>query len=98
MEQTDESVCLTVPSCNRSDAGQYTIKATNKHGECSEQLQVIVLTSPTEPQGPLEVGLWCVCCPNNANHDAVQIWACDLSFDDLVNIYLKSLWFRSKEP
>lgn len=39
----------------RGDAGEYSIKAVNPTGENEEKLTVIVLTSPTAPQGPLEV-------------------------------------------
>lgn len=55
LEQADDSISLSVAKSERSDGGQYTITATNEHGSCSEALQVIVLDSPTAPEGPLEV-------------------------------------------
>ena len=55
LDQDDESISLFVDKSNRTDGGQYTIKASNKHGECSETLNVTILDSPTAPDGPLEV-------------------------------------------
>ncbi|XP_067930808.1 twitchin-like [Watersipora subatra] len=55
LEQDDESITLSIDKSNRSDGGSYTIKAVNKHGESSESLNVIVLDSPTAPEGPLEI-------------------------------------------
>jgi len=55
LEQGDESIGLSVAKSSRADAGKYTIKATNQHGDCSESLQVVVLDSPTAPEGPLQV-------------------------------------------
>ena len=57
LDQDDENISLSVDKSDRCDGGPYKIKASNKHGECSESLNVIVLASPSAPQGPLEVCL-----------------------------------------
>ena len=55
MNQTDETVTLEIPRCDRTDAGKYTIKASNAHGEQSADFNVIVLDAPGPPDGPLQV-------------------------------------------
>ncbi|XP_037071181.1 LOW QUALITY PROTEIN: twitchin-like [Pollicipes pollicipes] len=39
----------------RGDTGTYTIKAVNEHGEDEAQVDVIVVSKPGAPEGPLEV-------------------------------------------
>jgi titin len=39
----------------RALAGKYTLKAKNKHGEDSAELQIDVVGKPTMPTGPLQV-------------------------------------------
>jgi len=40
----------------RALSGKYTLKAKNKHGEDSAELQIDVVGKPTIPTGPLQVG------------------------------------------
>ena len=40
---------------SRSLAGKYVLKAKNKHGEDSAEVQVDVFGKPTIPTGPLQV-------------------------------------------
>lgn len=46
---------LNIPRCDRSNAGKYTVKATNPYGEDTVELNVVVLDAPGPPEGPLEV-------------------------------------------
>ena len=39
----------------RSNAGKYTLKAKNKHGEDSAEVEIDIRGKPTIPRGPLEV-------------------------------------------
>ena len=39
----------------RSLAGKYVLKAKNKHGEDSAEVQIDVFGKPTAPTGPLNV-------------------------------------------
>ncbi len=42
----------------RSLAGKYVLKAKNKHGEDSAEVQIDVFGKPTAPTGPLNVRLF----------------------------------------
>ncbi|KAF0296563.1 Twitchin [Amphibalanus amphitrite] len=39
----------------RSDTDTYTIKAVNEHGEDEASIQIVVISKPSAPEGPLEV-------------------------------------------
>ena len=50
-----KSVKLVIANAKRSDTGSYTLKLTNLSGSASASCDVVVLSAPGMPKGPLEV-------------------------------------------
>ncbi|CAN8010311.1 unnamed protein product, partial [Ixodes pacificus] len=55
IDNEDYNTKLAVRRAERSDAGKYTITATNSSGKDAVTVTVNVLDKPTSPEGPLEV-------------------------------------------
>ena len=43
MESTEDNTKLDIPVSKREDTGKYTVKASNKYGEATGDINVIVL-------------------------------------------------------
>ncbi|XP_063069289.1 titin-like [Engraulis encrasicolus] len=52
-EVTDRHLYLVIREATRDDVGSYTIKLTNRAGEASEDISVVVLDKPGPPIGPI---------------------------------------------
>uniref|UniRef100_A0A3B4TBR6 Titin n=1 Tax=Seriola dumerili TaxID=41447 RepID=A0A3B4TBR6_SERDU len=54
-EATDKNLLLVIKEACRDDVGTYTIKLTNKVGEASTDISVVVLDKPGPPTGPIKL-------------------------------------------
>uniref|UniRef100_A0A3P9J1Z2 Titin n=1 Tax=Oryzias latipes TaxID=8090 RepID=A0A3P9J1Z2_ORYLA len=54
-EATDRNILLVVKEACREDVGTYTIKLTNKAGEATTDISVVVLDKPGSPTGPIKM-------------------------------------------
>ena len=54
MEVTDFLITMTTTGAQRGDAGKYVVKLTNDTGSAEASLNVTVLSSPLNPEGPLK--------------------------------------------
>ncbi|KAK3103159.1 hypothetical protein FSP39_016894 [Pinctada imbricata] len=52
---TPKKSSLTYSNPARKDTGEYTVTVTNKHGDDSADIEVVVLGPPSRPEGPLKV-------------------------------------------
>ena len=55
IDSTNYGTTLTARTAERTDSGDYVIKASNKAGEDTVTVTVNVVDSPSPPQGPLAV-------------------------------------------
>ena len=55
IDDKDYNTHLLIKSSKRSDTGIYTLTAKNDSGVDEAQVEVVVLDSPTAPEGPLKV-------------------------------------------
>lgn len=55
MSLAPRSAKLTINVSKRSDSGKYSIKLTNDSGSDTGYVDVIVLSAPSKPKGPIEV-------------------------------------------
>ena len=46
---------VSLKDSKRSDTGKYLVKLTNVHGSDSCEIDLVVLSAPSKPKGPLEV-------------------------------------------
>lgn len=53
IDTTDEKTQFRIDQSVRTDAGKYTITASNQHGKDSADIDVIVVDKPGPPTGPL---------------------------------------------
>ena len=51
----DFHTTITLTNCVRSDTARYRIRVENEHGYDTERAELIVLSKPGKPMGPLEV-------------------------------------------
>uniref|UniRef100_A0A3P9KQW2 Titin n=1 Tax=Oryzias latipes TaxID=8090 RepID=A0A3P9KQW2_ORYLA len=54
-EATDRNILLVIKEACREDVGTYTIKLTNKAGEATTDISVVVLDKPGSPTGPIKM-------------------------------------------
>ncbi|XP_055331451.1 twitchin-like isoform X3 [Paramacrobiotus metropolitanus] len=55
IDNKDYNTHLIIKQSKRSDTGIYTLVATNEHGKDEAQVEVVVLSAPASPEGPLKV-------------------------------------------
>lgn len=55
VQHSDYNTKLNCKSATRGDSGRYTITAENVNGKDVAEVEVIVLSVPTPPGGPLKV-------------------------------------------
>lgn len=53
MQTSDDRTVLRIDVSTRADAANYTVRAENKHGEDSGDIEVLVVDKPGAPGGPL---------------------------------------------
>lgn len=53
VDTNSEKTVIRIEESIRSDAGKYTVTASNEHGKDSADIEVIVIDKPGIPQGPL---------------------------------------------
>lgn len=46
---------MSIQQTKRSDTGKYQIKLTNDHGSDSAEIEVVILSAPARPKGPITV-------------------------------------------
>ena len=55
VEIKDEEVLLYCRASKKADQGKYTCTLKNEKGQDTASIQVIVVSAPAAPEGPLEV-------------------------------------------
>lgn len=55
IENVDYHTTFIITNLKRKDSGMYTLKAENRNGFDVETVELIVLSKPSSPKGPLEV-------------------------------------------
>lgn len=55
VDHVDYHTDLTITNVQRKDSGKYTLKAENRNGKDVETIELIVLSKPSPPKGPLNV-------------------------------------------
>ena len=54
---TEQQYYLTIKSCDKTDCGVYSVKATNESGKDEAKFEVQIVDVPERPRGPLEITL-----------------------------------------
>lgn len=64
VQHSDYNTKINCKAATRADSGRYTITAENVNGKDLAEVEVIVLSAPSPPGGPLKV---CINCSASMN-------------------------------